>query len=55
MLVLVLAQSMDEQSSQRTVDLEKDICDLVLNILSNVVQNKLLMGHLFAYLMQFVN
>jgi hypothetical protein len=36
----------------RTMNLENDICDLLLNILSNVIRNMMLMEQLFANLMQ---
>jgi hypothetical protein len=34
------------------MNLENDICDIVLNILSNVIRHMMLMEHLFANLMQ---
>jgi hypothetical protein len=37
-----------------TMNLDNDICDLMMNIISNVIQNKMLLEHLFVDLMQIV-
>jgi hypothetical protein len=37
-----------------TINLDNDICDMAMNIISNANQSKMLMEHLFANLMQVV-
>jgi hypothetical protein len=40
----------DIRCEYKTMNLDNDTCDLVLNILSNVIQNMMLMEQLFANL-----
>jgi hypothetical protein len=37
-----------------TMNLENDICHLKMNIISNVIQNKMLIEHLFVDFMQVI-